>query len=111
LYIRSEATVNRKGYELGAKMLDAKARQLKQKHSRERAEIRVLSGPDTDWRFWLLRRYAKVLREKGVLPDHVLMYRRQIEETEVPEPDTRLQPRVVEPSDAEKAELEAKWRT
>jgi len=90
-------------------MTNTKERKLKNKRYRQQAELNVLAGPETDWRQWILRKYAKVLRDTGAVPEHVQMYRNQIEDTEVPEPDTRLQPKVVEPTDAERSELEGKW--
>ena len=60
------------------------------KENREAAELLVLSGPDNTMRDWLLRQLAKRLRDTGTLPIHVEMYRSQILETEIPEPDHRL---------------------
>lgn len=90
-------------------MTAIKANKLKQQQNREEAEIRVLSGPKTTWRTWLLGFYAKVLQDTGQIPVHLEMYRPEIEETDVHEPDTRLQPKVVAPTPAESADLNSRW--
>ena len=87
-----------------------KSNKLKQKRIREEGEILTLAGYDGPGKTMLLRKYARRLQETGAIPEHVLMFRKDIEETEVPEPDTRLQPKVVVPTDEERAKLEEKWR-
>lgn len=82
-----------------------KAQKLKHKEAQETAEIQILSGRESVSRDFVVRRYARMLRDTGKIPVHVEMYRNQFEENIIIEPP----PKKIEPSDTELFELQERW--